>query len=109
MKTILLVLAILYLSAPAIAGSHAWLHPHLHVRSVLHKRALVTPSNPYGNWTFQGCYTDSVANRTLNAATYNGNAVTDEACVAFCDGKSYSYAGTEYSGQCYCDNNILSQ
>jgi hypothetical protein len=108
MKAILLVLAILNLSAPAIAGSHAWLHPHPHARSVLHKRALVTPSNPYGNWTFQGCYTDSVANRTLNAANYDGNAVTDEACVAFCDGKSYSYAGTEYSGQCYCDNDILS-
>jgi WSC domain len=108
MKAIFLILTTLNLSAPAIAGSHAWLHPHLHARSVLHKRALVTPSNPYGNWTFQGCYTDSVGSRTLNAATYNGNTVTDEACVAFCDGKSYSYAGTEYSGQCYCDNEILS-
>jgi hypothetical protein len=27
-------------------------------------------------------------------------------CVAFCDAKGYTIAGTEYAGQCFCGNTL---
>src|SRR5271170_7390592 len=79
-----------------------------HAGSLLQKRGLIIPTDLLGDWTSEGCYTDSVGARTLTGATYNGNGMTDEACVSFCDGKTFAYAGTEYAGQCYCGNSLAS-
>ena len=34
--------------------------------------------------------------------------MTVEKCINFCKGKSMTYAGLEYSGECYCGNKIAS-
>jgi hypothetical protein len=39
--------------------------------------------------------------RTINADGYvNNTAMTDEACINYCQGKGYQYAGTEYYDEC---------
>ena len=81
--------------------------------------ALVTPNKLPGKWAYVNCYTfvplsilwlsspsnrlnsDSVGSRALTGAAYtDGKAMTDEACVNYCDGLGYGYAGTEYSSEC---------
>lgn len=45
--------------------------------------------------------------RTIGAASYTSkNAMTDEACIAYCSSLGYIYAGTEYSSQC-CEFALL--
>ncbi|KAG5643834.1 hypothetical protein DXG03_009565 [Asterophora parasitica] len=45
--------------------------------------------------------------RTLAASNYaSGTAMTTAACISYCDSKGYIYAGTEYSVECYCDNDL---
>ena len=49
------------------------------------------------------CFNDSegTSMRALSSASYaDGAAMTDEACINFCIGKGYIYAGTEYSAEC---------
>ena len=79
---------------------------HVHHHHV--KRALSLPNDLPTGWSYLGCYTDSTGARTLPAATYNGNAMTDESCVSYCANLQYPYAGTEYGGQCYCGTSIAS-
>ncbi|KAE9371531.1 copper radical oxidase [Stipitochalara longipes BDJ] len=57
-------------------------------------------------WYPLGCYVDSVQARTLaNGMQVPGgaNSMTTEACTAVCKSNGYTLAGTEYSGECYCD------
>ena len=68
-----------------------------------------TNAGPTG-WGFMGCYTDSVAARTLNvgAAIPGGPAAMSVAlCTQSCQASGYSYSGVEYSGECYCGNSFL--
>ena len=59
------------------------------------------------SWTYTGCYSDGITPRTLPVwSTFNGNTMTNQACVSFCDTAGYSMAGTEYSGQCFCGNSL---
>ncbi|KAK0520827.1 hypothetical protein OC834_006888 [Tilletia horrida] len=70
--------------------------------------AIIPASQPAktGNWTFQGCYTDTVTARTLaDAAPALGNNNSIQNCAAACSG--YTYFGTEYGAECYCGNSIL--
>lgn len=54
-----------------------------------------------------GCYTDSVAQRTLgSAAGGDGATMSAATCIAFCNSRGYSLAGTEYSYECFCANAI---
>ncbi|CCA72850.1 hypothetical protein PIIN_06786 [Serendipita indica DSM 11827] len=67
----------------------------------------VVPS--YGQWTSQGCYVDSVAQRSLPVAmAVSGGpaAMTVESCLDACGTNGYTYAGTEYGGECYCGSSI---
>lgn len=60
-------------------------------------------------WQSMGCYTDSVQSRSLRngvPVTGGGGAMTIESCQAACASAGYKLAGTEYSGECYCDNVI---
>lgn len=61
------------------------------------------------NWTYAGCYTDSVNPRSLGTtgvlfAGIGQGMVTSSACVAYCADAGYSIAGTEFASQCFCDN-----
>lgn len=55
-------------------------------------------------WNALGCYTDNVNTRTLTTRVFPAGDLTTESCVASCKGAGYYYAGTEYSGECYCGN-----
>jgi hypothetical protein len=67
------------------------------------------PSNtatavPKTGWNYEGCYTDAVAGRTLSVGMGVTGAMTNAKCEAACRAAGYVLAGTEYSGECYCDN-----
>ena len=59
-----------------------------------------------GPYSYFGCYSDNNPGRALNglipAAPASGTTI--ENCASRC--ASFSYFGTEYSGECYCGNTI---
>lgn len=44
----------------------------------------------------------------IEFADIGNHEVTNTKCVAYCDAKGYSMAGTEYGGQCFCANTLTS-
>ncbi|KAF2205966.1 copper radical oxidase [Delitschia confertaspora ATCC 74209] len=58
-------------------------------------------------WVVLGCYTDSVATRTLPSRQFPAGDMTVELCIAACSSTSFVYAGVEYGGECYCGNSLL--
>ncbi|RMZ85195.1 hypothetical protein DV738_g427, partial [Chaetothyriales sp. CBS 135597] len=59
-------------------------------------------------WTYTGCYTDAVFPRSLpNWSNFNGDHMSNSACVTFCQSKGFTLAGTEYSGQCFCGDALV--
>ena len=70
---------------------------------------LVPRQEPDGHWEYQGCFTDSVAARTLGhvGITDGGPSnMTPENCMNACFSQGYVYAGVEYSAECWCDNEL---
>lgn len=68
-----------------------------------------SPSGLAKNWSYLACYTDTVNPRTLPKLapyTLNGSSVTATSCVNYCAANNYSYAGTEYGGECWCGNTL---
>ncbi|KAL5118335.1 hypothetical protein ACEQ8H_003684 [Pleosporales sp. CAS-2024a] len=57
-------------------------------------------------WYYEGCYTDSVQSRSLSHGGNVNGALTNEGCQAACQSAGFILAGTEYSGECYCDNKV---
>lgn len=57
-------------------------------------------------WQYEGCYTDGTGGRTLTAGTAIGGGMTNAKCKDACRAAGYVLAGTEYSGECYCDNSL---
>lgn len=55
------------------------------------------PSTLPDNWSYKGCYTDSVAARTLKSSGTAGNDMSAAECIAYCGVRGYALAGTEYS------------
>jgi len=58
-----------------------------------------------GNFTYQGCYNDTVSGRALRSTSLYGsssNPMTLEKCADYCS--SYTYWGVEYGQECYCGN-----
>ncbi|KZL85915.1 copper radical oxidase [Colletotrichum incanum] len=53
-------------------------------------------------WTYLGCFTDGTAGRVLDGDSYHGDDMSQEKCIAYCDGKGYSVAGVEWGRECYC-------
>ena len=67
------------------------------IRQLLHVRGTRAPLG----FVTDKFFSDSTGSRALTGAAYtDGNAMTDEACVKYCDGLGYGYAGTEYSSEC---------
>ncbi|EED20675.1 WSC domain protein, putative [Talaromyces stipitatus ATCC 10500] len=57
-------------------------------------------------WEYYGCAFDDISTRTLNGPNESKDEMTVEKCISFCSDAGYSYAGLEYSTQCYCGNSI---
>lgn len=51
-------------------------------------------------YTLIGCWTEGNGVRALGQASTISDAMTNEACAAYC--KTYKYFGTEYGSECYC-------
>lgn len=66
-----------------------------------------SPSN-VGSYGFLGCYTDSQSVRALPDTRRDDSALTIDACATFCASGNYKYMGTEYSGECYCAQQLAS-
>ncbi|KAG8809030.1 hypothetical protein FRC19_005484 [Serendipita sp. 401] len=60
----------------------------------------------YNNWGYQGCYTDAPGARSLPVAMAYAGQLTPQKCIDACQGQGYTYAGLEYSVECYCGNGI---
>lgn len=61
-------------------------------------------------WTSAGCYTDNVSGRALTTpggVPGGPSTMTNEACQTACAGAGFSWAGTEYGGECWCGNSII--
>jgi len=69
-------------------------------------------NGPIAGWTFVGCFTDnSPASRTLHSSTTVDASMTPAVCTAFCQGDvenptGFSFAGAEFTQECFCDFNI---
>ncbi|KAF7949536.1 uncharacterized protein EAE97_003045 [Botrytis byssoidea] len=59
------------------------------------------------SWKSIGCYTDNVSGRGLTTPVSVSGAMTNEGCQASCSAAGFSYAGTEYGGECWCGNSII--
>lgn len=64
-----------------------------------------TPIQKSG-WYPEGCYTDSVGARTLSVGVGVAGGMTNAKCKDACRSAGYNLAGTEYSGECFCDKTI---
>ncbi|KAF1988457.1 class II peroxidase [Aulographum hederae CBS 113979] len=56
------------------------------------------------DYTYQGCYSDSTASRSLSSKATQSNSLTYASCASFCAG--YSFFGVEYGSECYCGNSL---
>ncbi|KAH3904930.1 hypothetical protein HBI56_170560 [Parastagonospora nodorum] len=63
------------------------------------------PVKPKG-WYYEGCYTDSVAKRSLSVGANVNGGMTNKGCQTACQSAGYTLAGTEYAGECFCDNQL---
>ena len=67
-----------------------------------------TAAGPFTNpgvkgFTSIGCWTDTMAQRTLTVRKTANDTVAS--CLQTCQG--YQYAGVEFGGECYCDNSLV--
>ncbi|GIZ42477.1 hypothetical protein CKM354_000574700 [Cercospora kikuchii] len=68
-----------------------------------------TPAALPSGWSSLGCYTDSAGARSLPVGMGvpgDYNNMTIEGCLTACGKQGFSYAGTEYSRECYCANSV---
>ncbi|KAF8467322.1 hypothetical protein BDZ91DRAFT_771969 [Kalaharituber pfeilii] len=56
-------------------------------------------------WSYDGCALDDLNSRTLGMRTA-ANDMTVEKCINYCISKGQTYAGLEYSNECYCGTSI---
>lgn len=64
------------------------------------------PSETLTGWVSKGCWIDPVNPRALETWGYWGEKITTSGCIKWCDSKGFTYAGTEYAGQCFCSNDF---
>ncbi|KIK64395.1 hypothetical protein GYMLUDRAFT_161073 [Collybiopsis luxurians FD-317 M1] len=57
-----------------------------------------------GNWSYTGCFTDSVGDRVLAAGIDIPAGVTAETCTATCHTAGFAVAGLENAQECWCGN-----
>ncbi|OLN88507.1 WSC domain-containing protein-like protein 1 [Colletotrichum chlorophyti] len=81
-------------------------------RLSLYKTPLIVgPSvNPgVGDWSSIGCYAEGTTGRTLtyNAGSVPAGEMTVAKCTSACHDLNFILAGVEYSGECWCGNDML--
>ncbi len=66
-------------------------------------------SDVAAGWSYYGCYTDTRARvlTGIKLADIGNHQVTNTKCVAYCEARGWSMAGTEYGGQCFCGNELI--
>ena len=52
---------------------------------------------------YLGCFKDQ-ENRDIGADRSDSSQMTTESCRAYCQGKGYTYAATQYASVCFCGN-----
>jgi hypothetical protein len=60
-------------------------------------------------WTYLGCYSDSTSTRALTGVQFADlgiGKVTSTGYIDYCGNAGFSFAGTEYAGQCFCGNKM---
>ena len=57
-----------------------------------------------GSVGYVGCFKDDSYTRDLNGVEWVDDNMTTQKCVNYCQGKGYTYAGTQYSRECWCGN-----
>lgn len=65
--------------------------------------------NPGANgFSYVGCYSEGTSGRALThgIGSIPAAQMTIANCTSACKTAGYSLAGTEYSSECYCDNNV---
>ncbi|KAF2021809.1 WSC-domain-containing protein [Aaosphaeria arxii CBS 175.79] len=76
--------------------------------ATLSSAQLGPPTSPRANWSYTGCVTDSVGQRSLTVWAFSSGSMTNAACVSSCVDSGNYYAGTEYAGECYCGKSLSS-
>ncbi|KAE9381700.1 WSC-domain-containing protein [Stipitochalara longipes BDJ] len=104
-RLLVLIASILALSAHAFAQSTSSTASHPASTAV----ASILPAK--SPWSYYGCWNET----TLAAGTNGARALaggmeedsptmTAEVCMAYCKSSSYTFAGIEYTKECYCAN-----
>ncbi|KAF3934543.1 hypothetical protein ABW19_dt0208421 [Dactylella cylindrospora] len=63
-----------------------------------------TGASGNSNWDYVGCWTDDVADRSLQDLSYAADDNSLAKCSDFCAG--FAYLGLEYGSECYCGNSL---
>ncbi|KAK6383381.1 hypothetical protein LTS17_002673 [Exophiala oligosperma] len=80
-------------------------------RLSVYNDTLLSPPGPKPvvapGYAYRGCFTDpSSSQRTLSGYSTSDDAMTQERCVGVCAGLGYTFAGVEYSRECYCSGTL---
>ncbi|KAF8244149.1 WSC-domain-containing protein [Wilcoxina mikolae CBS 423.85] len=59
-------------------------------------------------WEYVGCAFDSLSDRIL-PYRYATNDMTVPKCIDHCQSKNYTFAGLQYSEECWCGNTVASE
>jgi hypothetical protein len=60
-------------------------------------------------WSYVGCGTDYIGDRAFKGPSTSSSTMTVQTCVDYCSKAGYSYAGLEYSAECFCANQLDSR
>lgn len=116
-------------SVVSVATSASSLSMPIHTNTLIYKTMTVTAgqahaAQPTGSstltsapatisgYSYAGCYADQESSRVLSGIEFADvgiGKVSNSACVAYCEAKGFSVAGTEYGGQCFCGSGLPSQ
>ncbi|KAL7409862.1 hypothetical protein BDY24DRAFT_436776 [Mrakia frigida] len=59
------------------------------------------------SWSSTSCVTDGAnSNRLLKSYYFQSSSMTNALCQSTCQSRSYVYAATQYSNECYCSNTL---
>ncbi|KAJ3115727.1 hypothetical protein HDU96_000139 [Phlyctochytrium bullatum] len=62
-------------------------------------------ASPQG-YSYEGCFVDKGKPRSMAFLGYQGMVNSVNHCAKTCSALGYPYSGSEYAGECYCDNRI---
>ncbi|UPX16920.1 uncharacterized protein EKO05_0007301 [Ascochyta rabiei] len=58
------------------------------------------------NWSYKGCYSNLVGQRSLRSATLTSDDQNARTCIEFCASAGFSLAATEHNRNCLCGNSV---